>query len=596
MLYRIRNINTILSLIAIFILAFSLLSPAVSVAKEGKVQYETLEESKNVTTNKLSSRLADQFDDKDKLTFLVKFKEKADTEKVVKGLKNLTQEKLSAREVKNQLHSAIIAELKETAMTEQQDVLQYLNKEMERGQVEDIHSYFIVNGLAVTATKEVAEKIAGFPEVEKILPNEKRELYSAVKQNEDLKSPKSERANVEWNVEKVKAPEVWEEGVTGKGVVIASIDTGVEWDHPAIQGKYRGFNSETGEVDHSFSWFDATEGESKPYDDIGHGTHTVGTMVGSEPDGTNQIGVAPEASWIAVKAFTEDGGTDKDLLAAAEWILAPTDEKGNMRIDMAPDIVNNSWGGGPGLDEWYRDVVTEWRHANIFPEFSAGNVDRNNPGGSESVATPANYPESFATGATDIRDKVATFSLRGPSPYDEIKPDISAPGQVIRSSIPGGGYAENSGTSMAGPAVSGVAALLRSVDKSLSVDTMEDILTSTALPLTDEEYPESPNNGYGYGLVDALNAVSAVGEGVGILEGTVISLDGEPLQAEISIVDHNRSVSTNPGDGSYSIQYAAGEYVVQADAYGYYPVKETVTFEKNETITQDFTLDRKSVV
>src|SRR5699024_9952352 len=148
---------------------------------------------------------------------------------------------------------------------------------------------------------------------------------------------------------------------SGEGVVIASIDSGVEWDHPAIKEKYRGFNSKTGDIDHTFSWFDATTDESAPYDDIGHGTHTVGTMVGSESDGTNQIGVAPESSWIAVKAFTDEGGTDKDLLAAAEWILAPTDDERNVRIDMAPDIVNNSWGGGPGLDEWYRDVVKEWR-------------------------------------------------------------------------------------------------------------------------------------------------------------------------------------------------------------------------------------------
>src|SRR5699024_7710558 len=184
-------------------------------------------------------------------------------------------------------------------------------------------------------------------------------------------------------------------------------------------------------------------------------------------------------------------------------------------------------------------------------EFSAGNVDNDNSGGSGSVVSPANYPESFATGATDIRDKVADFSLRGPSPYDKIKPDISAPGQVIRSSIPGGDYAENSGTSMAGPVVSGVAALLRSVDHSLSVEEMEDILTSSAVPLTDEKYEESPNDGYGYGLVDALNAVLAVGEGVGLLEGKVTNNDGEPLQAEVSILEQDRSVHTKDGDGSY---------------------------------------------
>ena len=140
-------------------------------------------------------------------------------------------------------------------------------------------------------------------------------------------------------------------------------------------------------------------------------------MVGSEPNGANQIGVAPGAKYIAVKAFTAAGGTDADLLEAAQWILAPTDASGNARVDMAPDVVNNSWGGGPGLDEWYRDVVINWRAAEIFPEFSAGNTTLSNPGGPGSVAAPANYPESFATGATDINNKVAklltsrTFSI-----------------------------------------------------------------------------------------------------------------------------------------------------------------------------------------
>src|SRR5699024_4054620 len=103
---------------------------------------------------------------------------------------------------------------------------------------------------------------------------------------------------------------------------------------------------------------------------------------------------------------------------------------------LTPAVVNNSWAGGPGLDEWYRDVVKEWRSAGIFPEFSAGNVDLVNPGGPESIAAPANYPESFATGATDKDDVLAGFSLQGPSPYDEIKPDIAAPGVNIRSARP----------------------------------------------------------------------------------------------------------------------------------------------------------------
>lgn len=272
------------------------------------------------------------------------------------------------------------------------------------------------------------------------------------------------------------------------------------------------------------NWYDAVAKKDAPYDDLEHGTHVTGTMTGSEPDGSNQIGVAPGAKWIAVKAFSDDGGTDADILDAGEWVLAPKDKNGTPHPEMAPDVVNNSWAGGSGVDEWYRDMVNAWRAAGIFPEFSAGNEDLFTPGGPGSIANPANYPEAFATGATDSQKKLADFSLQGPSPYHETKPDISAPGVNIRSSIPGGTYEGGwNGTSMAGPHVAATAALLRQANASITVDEMEDVLTRTAEKLTDSDFPESPNNGYGHGLVNAFDAVSAVTDGIGSIEGKVSS-------------------------------------------------------------------------
>ncbi|MBD8026767.1 S8 family serine peptidase [Ureibacillus sp. Re31] len=518
---------------ASLLVAFSLIAPTVASAETTNKLHESLRESSvsNVLAkDKISDRLLTNFKDEEKITFLVKFKDKAEAQEVAKEARKTAKEKkLSAQNTKLVQRSAVVSELKSTSIESQRSVIDFLEQEAKKGNVDDFDSYYIVNGMAVTATKEIAEKIATFSEVEKVLPNETRKLEATVV--EDAPAPASEVANVEWNVARVKAPETWEMGIDGSGTVVASIDTGVQWDHPALKEKYRGYNAATGEVDHDYNWFDATAGQDEPYDDQGHGTHVTGTMVGSEPDGTNQIGVAPGAKFIAVKAFTAAGGTDADLLEAAEWILAPTDSEGNARVDLAPDVVNNSWGGGPGLDEWYRDVVNNWRAAEIFPEFSAGNTTLTNPGGPGSVAAPANYPESFATGATDINNKVASFSLRGPSPYDEIKPDISAPGVNIRSSVPGGAYEGGwNGTSMSGPAVSGVAALLRQVNANITVDEMEEILLNTATPLTDEQYPESPNHGYGYGLVDAYSAVSSIISGLGTIEGQVTK-QGEDAEA-----------------------------------------------------------------
>lgn len=508
------------SIIATLLMVFSLFSPGmISAESTNDDIHRSLNDSKTAAEDKISNRLSEEFDESDKVTFLIKMEGKADTDQVVEKIQDSADAKgLSSQKLEHMQRSAVISELKSTAIETQKNVKEYLQNQMDQGNAEQLHSYYIVNGMAVTATKEVAEKVAGFSEVEKILPNENRQLISTVDVDEN--HPEADD-DVEWNVDRVNAPQAWDMGADGSGTVVAIIDTGVLWDHSALKEKYHGYDADSGEVDHDFNWYDATVGEDEPYDDIGHGTHVTGTIVGSEPDGSNQVGVAPEAKFMSVKAFTDAGGTDEDLLDAAEWIMAPTDADGNERVDLAPDVVNNSWGGGPGLDEWYRDVVKEWRNANIFPEFSAGNVDLFNPGGPESVAAPANYPESFATGATDSDDVLANFSLLGPSPYDEIKPDISAPGVSIRSSMPDGDYGMNSGTSMAGPAVSGVAALLRSVEADLSVDEMEEILLNTTNELTDDDYPESPNNGYGYGLVDAQNAVSSIQDGLGTLEGTV---------------------------------------------------------------------------
>ncbi|PCK21678.1 peptidase S8 [Bacillus pumilus] len=505
-------------------------------AKSTSTSFQEEAVSSKLTKSKISSRLMKQFQQEDKVTFLVKMKEQTNAQKVAKeALSKAKKQKLTAAKTQYTKRSAVVSELRATSEKTQQALLAYLQKEKKNKQVKEIHSYYIVNGLAVTGTKEVMEKVASFPEVDRVLPNETRQIHRPV----DLKRSKQTKQikavdGVEWNISQVHAPEAWGLGYDGTGTVVASIDTGVEWDHPALKEKYRGFDpSRPNEPSHEFNWYDATTGSETPYDDLEHGTHVTGTMVGSEQDGTNQIGVAPGAKWIAVKAFSEDGGSDADLLDAGEWILAPKDENGTPHPEKTPDVVNNSWGGGPGLDDWYKDVVNAWRAADIFPEFSAGNTDLFNPGGEGSIANPANYQEAFATGATDQDNKLGSFSLQGPSPYGVMKPDIAAPGVNIRSSIPGKGYEDGwNGTSMAGPHVSAVVALLRQVQSDISVDEIQQILIDTAKPLTDQQFPESPNNGYGAGLVDAKEAIMALTDGRGTIEGQVTK-EGEDTEPPV---------------------------------------------------------------
>ncbi|WP_221563727.1 S8 family peptidase [Alkalihalobacillus sp. TS-13] len=538
---------------AILLLVSTFLAPAVNARTMVTQETNPIATSfkDEALTNKVSKSLQNQFKDEDQVTFLIKFNEQVDTQKVSKNaIEKAEKQKLTPYKKELAQRSAVVSALRSTAIETQGNVKQFLEKQKASKAVKDYQSFFIVNAMAVTANKEVMEQLAAFPEVAKVLPNEVRQLQPMPETTKASTQPKADVKNetnsIEWNIERVGAPAVWDMGIDGSGTVVANIDTGVQWDHPGLVEQYRGYDAANPDApSHEMNWFDATAGQDTPYDDQGHGTHTMGTMVGAEPDGSNQVGVAPGAKWIAVKAFTAAGGTDVDLLEAGEWIIAPTDADGNLHPEMAPDVVNNSWGGGPGLDEWYRPMVQNWRAADIFPEFSAGNTTIFNPGGPGSIATPANYPESFATGATDINDNLASFSLEGPSPYDEIKPDVSAPGVNIRSTVPGSAYEGGwNGTSMAGPHVSAVVALLRQVDSSLTVDEIEEILLSTAEPMTNGEYPESPNNGFGYGLVNAFDAVSSVISGLGVVKGNVTK---EGDDAEAPSFEHDAPAETYAG-------------------------------------------------
>lgn len=495
-----QSSKQLICLIAAIILVLFTLFP------KGMVNAQETDYQQN---GKISSELLGEFQENETVTFIIKFKESVNLEEVVKkSERQLAKAMLSESDKKIKKRKAVIQELKDTSKATQRNVMRYLQKAVQKGKATDVEPLYIVNGVAVTTTLDVAKKISSFDEVEELLPNKRHQLIMNGTNENVLATVSNE--NIEPNVEKLKAPEVWERGFDGSGVTIAVIDSGVAWQHPALKGKYRGYDDTTGEVNHDFNWFDATRGEKEPYDDHGHGTHVTGTILGS--DGTNQVGVAPGANWIAVKAFTQDGATEVDLLKAAEWILAPTDSNGNQRPDLAPDIVNSSWSSGSGFDEWYRDVVKAWIAADIFPVFAAGNASISNPGGSGSVSTPGNYPESFAVGSVNAQNKLASNSLRGPSPYNEIKPDIVAQGVNVRSSVPSGGYSYMSGTSMATPAVTGVVALMKQAAPDLSVNELKTILKDTSLPLTDEDYPNSPNNGYGYGLVNALAAVEEASE------------------------------------------------------------------------------------
>ena len=454
--------------------------------------------------------------------------------------------------------------------------------------------FYVANVIRITGDDAVMREVAAQPEVAKILP---AETYRAP---EPIKGKTEAKVNtVEWNINDIHAPDVWQQyGDRGEGIVVANVDTGVDYQHNALLAKYRG-NLGGGSFDHNYNWWDPSQvcGQPSlaPCDNNSHGSHTMGTMVGDDGDpGTNQIGVAPHAKWIAAKGCESNSCSDFALLSSAQFILAPTDLQGNNpRPDLRPDIVNNSWGDGPN-NTFFHDAVAAWVAAGIFPAFSNGNAGP----GCGSAGSPGDYENTYAAGAFDINHAIAGFSSRGPSAFDGgIKPNISAPGVNVRSSVPGNSYASFNGTSMASPHVAATVALMWSAAPSLrgNIAQTEAILDQSAVDTSDPSCggTAADNNVWGEGRLDALAALqnSPVGP-TGTLTGTVTdSSNGSPL-AGVAIQatgPFNRSTTTD-ASGHYTLTLPIGNYSVTASRSATSRGNATVTIVEGQTTTQNFAL------
>lgn len=391
-------------------------------------------------------------------------------------------------------------------------------------------TFFIINMIHAKGDADLLQSIAEMPEVHKIQTN-------PVAKTERLQPAISGGARtVTWGIEMINADDVWALGYTGQGVIVGGQDTGYEWEHPALKEKYRGWDGTS--ADHNYNWHDAVHEQNPlndddnnpcgfdspfPCDDNNHGTHTMGTMVGA--DGDMEIGVAPDSKWIACRNMERGWGMLTTYVECFEWFLAPTDLNGeNPDPTQAPHVIANSWscpeveGCNPDNFDIMETAVNNLKAAGTVVVVSAGNSGNQ---GCSTVNTPASiFENSYTVGATNEADNIAGFSSRGPVTVDgsnRLKPNVSAPGTNVLSSIRNGEYASFNGTSMAGPHVAGAVALVISSNPALAgdVETIEDILEQSAVSkTTDEDCGETdgeeiPNNTYGYGRIDALAAVEA---------------------------------------------------------------------------------------
>jgi len=285
--------------------------------------------------------------------------------------------------------------LNQAALRSQRNVRAYLD-----AQGIAYKAFWIQNVISVeSSNRATVNRLLTFPEIEAL--RQHRQI-SLVEPQKTTMAPSAPQA-IEPNILHVLADQVWAQGYTGEGIVVASVDTGVRYTHQALVNHYRG--NQGGSFNHNYSWWDPYgDHPTEPGDDNGHGSHTMGTMVGDD-GGANQIGMAPGAKWMACRGCSTSSCGDVELLECAQFFAAPWDlTKSNANPDMRPNVVNNSWGDcSTSYDPWYQDVVDAWHAAGIYPVFSNGNASNcgySSPPGLNTVGNPARYGNVTGVGST----------------------------------------------------------------------------------------------------------------------------------------------------------------------------------------------------
>ncbi|MEU6861171.1 S8 family serine peptidase [Glycomyces sp. NPDC046736] len=486
-----------------------------------------------------------------------------------------------AADTKTDKGAQAVAAAKDFAETTQREVVDFLD---ESGA--DYESYWGSNTVRVVGDEDLLADLAALDSVDAIVQAPE---YALIAPEPAEVVPDA----AEWGLDNINAPDVWDLGYDGTGVVVASIDTGVDYLHPALNEQYRGNNGD-GTYTHDYNFFDvqnACPGDA-PCDTDDHGTHTMGTMVGDD-GGDNQIGVAPGAEWIAVNGCCPSA---EALIESGQWIAAPTKADGSdPDPSKAPDVVNNSWGTTASVDDpFYEDVVELWHASGIIPVTSLGNNGRN---GCNTAGSPGLYPNVIGVGAYSVTNTIADFSARGPGRDGQIKPDLAAPGVAVRSSLPGGGYGAYNGTSMAAPHVVGAVALILSAAPALDgdYDGVYEALTGSAVPTADDQCggTDDFNNVWGHGRLDALAAVQAspIGDTGGIT-GTVTDDAGDPIpSAKVVFTGEFNRTATTDAEGVYSLPVVpVGDYAVTITKFGHETHEGAVTVAVDETTTYDAVL------
>lgn len=401
-------------------------------------------------------------------------------------------------------HERVIRGLRAIHATSYRAAEDALAEARSQGGLVELDRLWIVNAVVAEVDPEWIVRLEADPAVAEVVPDGRITLGGLAAGPVMADATASQPAD---DLVRIRVPEAWAQGLTGRGAIVANVDSGVNGEDDTFGNRWRGRFAGS-----DASWFAPVSLSIFPEDDFsigsGHGTATLGILTGGE----ETYGVAFDATWIAADVFQEGEGYVSNVLKSFEWLSDP-DGDPTTRSDV-PDVVNNSYGlttldagGRLPCDMIFDDAIDALEAAGAIVVWSAGNQ------GDQGITSPGSRADSpvdaFAVGSVDQADQVSGSSGRGPSACGgsfATKPEVVAPGENVTTRNLFNQFTSVSGTSFATPMAAGVLALMRSKDPTLTPEEAKTILLETARDLG----AAGDDNQTGRGLIDAAAALARV--------------------------------------------------------------------------------------